>query len=175
MGEITKKDYNQVVEAILKHTLVPIPDEKEGYQIVMGEKSVNAKIKRMVSESKKSVLLILSDRMLASMFHSEILDMIIKTNSKGIEVKLRTPSKKASDYLGQIGVDSNINNNLKLTLSISEIYPISIDLVIVDESYAIIIFASYKGPGALTSDQAGLWTNHRDIVSFYKYLFERLP
>src|SRR5919198_1990001 len=94
-----KKNYQQMVEAILSTTVVPESDKKESYQIVMGENSIHAKIKRMLADAKEEVTILVTDRNLVNFYHAEITDQLIKLTTKGIRVKLRTPCKNATNYI----------------------------------------------------------------------------
>lgn len=170
-----KRHYQKMVETMLDSTFVPEPINKESYQIIMGKNAVNGKIKRMLAAPKKQVLLIVGVRMLASMFHSDILDRLTELGSNGIEVILRTPSKDVADYLGQYSNDLSVQANTpKTPVLVTKICPISVDLVIVDHCELLLLFKSYTDPGT-SNEPAGIWTNGGDLVAFCKYLFETLP
>ena len=66
---------------------------------MMGENSINSKIKRMLEEAKEDVTILVTDRNLVNFYHAEITDQLIQLTTKGIRVKLRTPCKNAKDYI----------------------------------------------------------------------------
>ncbi|HEX2557549.1 MAG TPA: helix-turn-helix domain-containing protein, partial [Nitrososphaera sp.] len=101
-----KKGYQEMVDSIVSSTVVPESDKKESYQIVMGENSINAKIKRMLADAKEEVTILVTDRNLVNFYHAEITDQLIKMTTKGIRVKLRTPCKNANEYINPEDGDS---------------------------------------------------------------------
>src|SRR4029079_11449729 len=73
-----KKGYQEMVDSIVSNTVVPESDKKESYQIVMGENSINAKIKRMLADAKEDVTILVTDRNLVNFYHAEITDQLMK-------------------------------------------------------------------------------------------------
>lgn len=171
-----KIDYQKLVDAMINESMLQEPSKRESYQIVMGKNSIEGKIKKMITEAKKQVLLIVDARVLTDMFHSEILDLLAKLGSRGIDVSLRTPSDMAEEFIRASSADSLAQSKDKQSLiSVSKICPISINLVIVDQGGVLLVFKSYRGPGNSPNESSGMWTNARDLVAFCKYLFETLP
>jgi sugar-specific transcriptional regulator TrmB len=160
-----KKDYQEMVEAILSSTIVPESDKKESYQIVMGENSINAKIKRMLAEAKEEVTILVTDRNLVNLYHAEITDQLIQLTSKGTRVKLRTPCKNANDYIStQDGDKASIS--LKTTTKV-----VPVNFVLVDNKDIILLLESNSFK---KSELCGFYTNNLSMISVFKFIFDSL-
>jgi sugar-specific transcriptional regulator TrmB len=158
-----KKDYQEMVEAILSNTVVPDSDKKESYQIVMGENSINAKIKRMLGEAKEEVTVLVTDRNLVNLYHAEITDQLIMMTSKGIRVKLRTPCKNANDY---ISTEGKTSISLKTTAKV-----VPVNFVLVDNKDLILLLESNSFK---KSDLCGFYTNNLSMISVFRFIFDNL-
>jgi sugar-specific transcriptional regulator TrmB len=158
-----KKDYQEMVEAILSSTVVPDSDKKESYQIVMGENSINAKIKRMLAEAKEEVTVLVTDRNLVNLYHAEITDQLIQMTSKGVRVKLRTPCKNANDY---ISADDKTSISLKTTAKV-----VPVNFVLVDNKDIILLLESNSFK---KSELCGFYTNNLSMISVFRFIFDNL-
>jgi HTH-type transcriptional regulator, sugar sensing transcriptional regulator len=158
-----KKDYQEMVEAILSSTVVPESDKKESYQIVMGENSINAKIKRMLAEAKEEVTVLVTDRNLVNLYHAEITDQLIQMTSKGVRVKLRTPCKNANDY---ISADDKTSISLKTTAKV-----VPVNFVLVDNKDIILLLESNSFK---KSELCGFYTNNLSMISVFRFIFDNL-
>jgi HTH-type transcriptional regulator, sugar sensing transcriptional regulator len=159
-----KKDYQHMVEAILSTTVIPESDKKESYQIVMGENSINAKIRRMLTEAKEEITVLVTDRNLVNFYHAEITDQLIQLTSKGIRVKLRTPCKNANDYISTEGRDSSIS--LKTTAKV-----VPVNFVLVDNTDIILLLESNS---MKKSELCGFYTNNLSMISVFRFIFDNL-
>lgn len=159
-----KKDYQEMVEAILSSTIVADSDKKESYQIVMGENSINAKIKRMLAEAKEEVTILVTDRNLVNLYHAEITDQLIQLTGKGIRVKLRTPCKNANDYISTDGEKASIS--LKTTAKV-----VPVNFVLVDNKDIILLLESNSFK---KSELCGFYTNNLSMISVFKFIFDNL-
>ena len=164
-----KADYQRLVDSIVSSTVVSGTDKKESYQIVIGDNSINAKIKRMLEEAKEEVTVLVTDRNLVNFYHAEITDQLIKLTSKGIHVKLRTPCKNAMDYIN--GEDeeqkqSGTSISLKTT---AEIVPVN--FVLVDNKDIILLLESQSSKKA---ELCGFYTNNMSMISIFRFIFDSL-
>jgi len=162
-----KKDYQEMVDSIICRTVVPESDKKESYQIVMGENSINAKIKRMLIEAKEEVTVLVTDRNLVNFYHAEITDQLIQLTSKGVRVKLRTPCKNANDYISAEGSDSNTTPiSLKTTAKV-----VPVNFVLVDNKDILLLLEnnSFK-----RSELCGFYTNNLSMISVFRFIFDNL-
>lgn len=160
-----KKDYQEMVEAILSSTMVPESDKKESYQIVMGENAINAKIKRMLSEAKEEVTVLVTDRNLVNLYHAEITDQLIQLTTKGIRVKLRTPCKNANDYISaEDGAKTSIS--LRTTAKV-----VPVNFVLIDNKDIILLLESNSFK---KSELCGFYTNNISMISVFRFIFDNL-
>lgn len=169
-----KKDYREMVETILSSTVLPESKKKESYQVVVGENSRNAKIKRMLAEANQEILIIVSDRALVDLYQAEITDEFESLNSKGIKIRLRTPCKNVQDYIPQASPNADSGETQTSAITITKISQIPIDFIIVDLSNIIIMFERSRGTGDNEMERVGFSTNSAALVFFFKYLFETL-
>lgn len=158
-----KKDYQEMVEAILSNTVVPDSDKKESYQIVMGENSINAKIKRMLADAKEEVTVLVTDRNLVNLYHAEITDQLIQLTSKGVRVKLRTPCKNANDYINS---EEKTSISLKTTTKV-----VPVNFVLVDNKDIILLLESNSFK---KSELCGFYTNNLSMISVFRFIFDNL-
>lgn len=164
-----KKGYQQMIDSIISNTVVQDSDKKESYQIVMGENSINSKIKRMLDEAKEEVTILVTDRNLVNFYHAEITDRMIQLTTKGIRVKLRTPCKNATDYIsaeGEDGEKSSTPISLKTTAKV-----VPVNFVLVDNKDIILLLESnsYK-----KSELCGFYTNNLSMISVFRFIFDNL-
>jgi len=160
-----KKDYQEMVEAILSSTMLPESDKKESYQIVMGENAINAKIKRMLAEAKEEVTVLVTDRNLVNLYHAEITDQLIQLTTKGIRVKLRTPCKNANDYIDSKDGDKN-SISLKTTAKV-----VPVNFVLIDNKDIILLLESNS---LKKSELCGFYTNNLSMISVFRFIFDNL-
>lgn len=162
-----KKGYQEMVDSIVSSTVVPESDKKESYQIVMGENSINAKIKRMLADAKEEVTILVTDRNLVNFYHAEITDQLIKMTTKGIRVKLRTPCKNANEYINPEDGDSGSSSiSLKTT---SKVVPVN--FVLVDNKDIILLLESNSFK---KSELCGFYTNNLSMISVFRFIFDNL-
>ena len=160
-----KKEYQEMVDTILSNTIVAESDKKESYQIVMGEHSINAKIKRMIAEAKEEVTVLVTDRNLVNLYHAEVTDQLIQLTTKGIRVKLRTPCKNAGDYVStELGEKSSIS--LKTTAKV-----VPVNFVLVDNKDIILLLESNSFK---KSELCGFYTNNLSMISVFRFIFDNL-
>jgi len=159
-----KKGYQSMIDAIVSSTVVADSDKKESYQIVMGENSINAKIKRMLTEAKQDVTVLVTDRNLVNFYHSEITDQLIQLTTKGIHVKLRTPCKNATDYIGSESDSTSIS--LKTTAK-----AVPVNFVLVDNKEIILLLESQSFK---KSELCGFYTNNLSMLSVFRFIFDSL-
>lgn len=162
-----KKGYQEMVDSIVSSTVVPESDKKESYQIVMGENSINAKIKRMLADAKEEVTILVTDRNLVNFYHAEITDQLIKMTTKGIRVKLRTPCKNANEYINpEDGESGSSSISLKTT---SKVVPVN--FVLVDNKDIILLLESNSFK---KSELCGFYTNNLSMISVFRFIFDNL-
>ena len=162
-----KKGYQEMVDSIVSNTVVPESDKKESYQIVMGENSINAKIKRMLADAKEDVTILVTDRNLVNFYHAEITDQLMKLTTKGIRVKLRTPCKNANDYINpEDGDNESPSISLKTT---SKVVPVN--FVLVDNKDIILLLESNSFK---KSELCGFYTNNLSMISVFRFIFDNL-
>lgn len=160
-----KKSYHEMVESITSQMVIPEMDKKESYQIVMGENSINAKIKKLLSEAKEEVTVLVTDRNLVNFYHAEITDQLIQLTSKGIHVKLRTPCKNASDYI-------SAENHKSTPLSVKKTEKVvPVNFVLVDNKDIILMLESNSFKKA---ESCGFYTNNLSMISVFRFIFDNL-
>jgi hypothetical protein len=130
----------------------------------MGENSINAKIKRMLTEAKQDVTVLVTDRNLVNFYHSEITDQLIQLTTKGIHVKLRTPCKNATDYIGSENDSASLS--LKTTAK-----AVPVNFVLVDNKEIILLLESQSFK---KSELCGFYTNNLSMLSVFKFIFDSL-
>jgi sugar-specific transcriptional regulator TrmB len=160
-----KKDYQEMIESITSAMMIPEIDKKESYQIVMGENSINAKIKRMLSEAKEEVTVLVTDRNLVNFYHAEITDQLIQLTTKGIRVKLRTPCKNANDY---ISAESGKSNTISVKRT-DKVVPVN--FVLIDNKDIILMLESNSFKKA---ELCGFYTNNLSMISVFRFIFDSL-
>jgi HTH-type transcriptional regulator, sugar sensing transcriptional regulator len=162
-----KKGYQEMVDSIVSSTIIPESDKKESYQIVMGENSINAKIKRMLADAKEEVTILVTDRNLVNFYHAEITDQLIKLTTKGIRVKLRTPCKNANDYINPGDGESKSSSiSLKTTTKV-----VPVNFVLVDNKDIILLLESNSFK---KSEVCGFYTNNLSMISVFRFIFDNL-
>ncbi|HJS83253.1 MAG TPA: helix-turn-helix domain-containing protein [Nitrososphaera sp.] len=165
-----KKGYQQMIDSIVSNTVIQDSDKKESYQIVMGENSINSKIKRMLEEAKEDVTILVTDRNLVNFYHAEITDKMIQLTSKGIRVKLRTPCKNATDYITAENEDGGKKATTPISLkTTAKVVPVN--FVLVDNKDIILLLESnsYK-----KSELCGFYTNNLSMISVFRFIFDNL-
>lgn len=164
-----KKGFQELVDTIVSSTVVHESDKKESYQIVMGENSINSKIKRMLADAKEEVTILVTDRNLVNFYHAEITDQLIQLTSKGIRVKLRTPCKNATDYINgenEEGRKTSSAISLKTTAKV-----VPVNFVLVDNKDIILLLESNSFK---KSELCGFYTNNLSMISVFRFIFDNL-
>ncbi|HEY7734335.1 MAG TPA: helix-turn-helix domain-containing protein [Nitrososphaera sp.] len=164
-----KKGFQELVDTIVSSTVVHESDKKESYQIVMGENSINSKIKRMLADAKEEVTILVTDRNLVNFYHAEITDQLIQLTSKGIRVKLRTPCKNATDYINgenEEGRKKSSPISLKTTEKV-----VPVNFVLVDNKDIILLLESNSFK---KSELCGFYTNNLSMISVFRFIFDNL-
>jgi hypothetical protein len=133
-------------------------EDKERYNVVMGENAINARIGRMLAEAKEEVQILVTDRNLVNFYHAGITDQFIQLTAKGVYVNLRTPCKNVGDYISAGDV------KLKTT---EKMVPTS--FVIVDGRDLMILLESQPFK---KSEQCCFYTNNLSLVSVFRFLFD---
>lgn len=165
-----KKGYQEMVEAIVSSTVVLDSDKKESYQIVMGENSINSKIKRMLADAKEEVTILVTDRNLVNFYHAEITDQMIQLTRKGIRVKLRTPCKNATDYITAEGEEGGKGGPSPISLkTTAKVVPVN--FVLVDNKDIILLLESNSFK---KSELCGFYTNNLSMISVFRFIFDNL-
>lgn len=178
-----KNEMKLIVESILSNTVTSDTERKEAYQIVMGENSINAKIKRMLADAKEEVTVLVTDRNLVNFYHAEITDQLMKMTAKGIHVKLRTPHKDpmkliAGEEEGEEGSDggrearseaASQEISLKTTAKI-----VPVNFVLVDNRDIILLLESQSQSAGRKSEQCGFYTNNMSMIAIFRFIFENL-
>jgi sugar-specific transcriptional regulator TrmB len=165
-----KTGYQQMIDSIVSNTVIQDSDKKESYQIVMGENSINSKIKRMLEDAKEDVTILVTDRNLVNFYHAEITDKMIQLTSKGIRVKLRTPCKNATDYITAENEDGGKSTSTPISLkTTAKVVPVN--FVLVDNKDIILLLESnsYK-----KSELCGFYTNNLSMISVFRFIFDNL-
>jgi len=164
-----KKSYQEMVESIVNSTVVAESDKKESYQIVMGENSINAKIKRMLAEAKEEVTILVTDRNLVNFYHAEITDQLIQLTTKGVHVKLRTPCKNANEYITSEDSERGKGGNSISLKTTAKVVPVN--FVLVDKKDIILLLESNS---LKKSELCGFYTNNLSMISVFRFIFDNL-
>lgn len=159
--ESKKKDYMTMLDALVSNKVVR-QEEKERYNVVMGENAINAKITRMLAEAKEDALVLLTDRNMVNFYHAGITDQLMELTTKGVYVKMRTPCKNPDEYLTG-------HNDQVLCNVTKKAVPAS--FVLVDGKEIIVILESQS---MKKSEVCGFYTNNLALVSVFKFLFENV-
>jgi sugar-specific transcriptional regulator TrmB len=164
-----KKGFQELVDTIVSSTVVHESDKKESYQIVMGENSINSKIKRMLAEAKEEVTILVTDRNLVNFYHAEITDQLIQLTSKGIRVKLRTPCKNATDYINGENEEGRKGSSAISLKTTAKVVPVN--FVLVDNKDIILLLESNSFK---KSELCGFYTNNLSMISVFRFIFDNL-
>ena len=154
-----KKEYLSMFNALVGHKMIR-QEDKQRYNVVMGENAVNAKIGRMLADTKDEALVMLTDRNMVNFYHAGITDQLMELTTKGVYVKLRTPCKNPEEYMVNKGKQLLCN-------TISKAVPAS--FVLVDGKEIIVIL---EGQSTKKSEVCGFYTNNASLVSVFKFLFD---
>lgn len=164
-----KKGFQELVDTIVSNTVVHESDKKESYQIVMGENSINSKIKRMLADAKEEVTILVTDRNLVNFYHAEITDQLIQLTSKGIRVKLRTPCKNATDYINGENEEGRKGSSAISLKTTAKVVPVN--FVLVDNKDIILLLESNSFK---KSELCGFYTNNLSMISVFRFIFDNL-
>lgn len=157
-----KQEYQQVVDRVANNMVAPCSEEKESYQVIMGENSINAKVKRMLASAKEEITVLVTERNLINFFRAEIIDFLIQTATKGMRVKLLTPCKNAVYYL------TNDNGEVSTSVSLKVLSnDVPINFVLVDNKEIVVLLES----PTKKQDLGGFYTNNTSLVSAFGFIF----
>jgi sugar-specific transcriptional regulator TrmB len=159
--ESKKKEYMGMLDALVSNKVVK-QEEKERYNVVMGENAINAKITRMLADAKEEAMVLLTDRNMVNFYHAGITDQLMELTTNGVYVKLRTPCKNPDEYMAG-------HNNQVLCNVTKKAVPAS--FVLVDGKEIIVILESHP---TKKSEVCGFYTNNLALVSVFKFLFENV-
>jgi sugar-specific transcriptional regulator TrmB len=161
-GVIEKKDeYHNMIESITSRMVIPAGEDKESYQVVTGADAINAKLGRMLADAKEEVLLSLSMKALACLYHGGVLDMIMESSrSAGIPVRIQAACANLREYIDSPGPSVSAE-------TIKDAMPAS--FVIFDDSEIVVL---HENSGKST-EMSGFYTNNRAMVSSFKLLFAK--
>lgn len=157
-----KQEYQQVVDRVANTFAIPSSEEKENYQVIMGENSINAKVKRMVANAKAEIIVLVNERSLVNFFRAEIIDSLIETAEKGLRVKLLTPCKNAVYYI------TNDNGEVCTSVSLKVVSnELPLNFVLVDNKEIVVLLES----PTKKQDLGGFYTNNASLVSAFGFIF----
>jgi len=157
-----KQEYQQVVDRVANSIVTPCSEEKESYQVIMGENAINAKVKRMLANAKEDIIVLITERNLINFYRAEIIDFLIQTATKGMRVKLLTPCKNAVYYL------TNDNGEVSTSVSLKVLSnDVPINFVLVDNKEIVVLL---ENP-AKKQDLGGFYTNNTSLVSAFGFIF----
>lgn len=166
-----KNDYQGMVEKIASTTSISESDRKESYQIVMGENSINAKVKRMLENAKEEVTIMVTDRNLVNFYHAGITDDFIKLTSKGIHVNMRTPCKNASDYIGGEESELGADKETSASFSLKTTKPAPINFILVDNKEIILLLENMSSK---KREVCGFYTSNLSMITVFRFVFDNL-
>jgi hypothetical protein len=138
-----------------------VSNKKDCYQVVVGEDSINAKVKRILASAQGEVTLLLTRKGLVSFYHAEITDMLTQLSLKGVQVKLKTSCKNAHDYL---------NNQCITAMTLASAVPLS--FILIDNKEMILLLENENA--SLKKDEAGFYTNSSSMARVFKFIFDNI-
>lgn len=154
-----KKRCQEKLDKIIKVTK---PTRQENSYQVLNEESLYSRIKSMLGEVSTKVTIYLSQKMLVKFYHAEIADMLIALSKRGVNVRIRTESKKTVE--GYEGLDNE-------AFSFNVFSPLPVNFIIFDDNRMIIISEEDKEG---IHDLTGFYTNKSALISTFDYLFGRM-
>jgi sugar-specific transcriptional regulator TrmB len=155
----TKRDCQDKLDRISKITSEFEDMEANQYQILSAE-SIMTRLKRSISTAEQEVDAFFTQKMLSTLYHSEITDDLLKLTQNKVSVRLKMPETQSKIDLGEAG-------SKLLALNIAA--PIPLNFVIFDEKEMLIIIEA-KDPKNLS----GFYTNNEAMIGTFLYLFERM-
>jgi sugar-specific transcriptional regulator TrmB len=157
-----KQEYQQVVDRVANTMVAPSSETKDSYQVIMGENSINAKVKRMLANAKEEIIILITERNLVNFYRAEIIDFLIETATKGMRVKLLTPCKNAVYYL------TNDNGEVSTSVSLKVLTNyVPLNFVLVDNKEIVVLLESPMKK----QDLGGFYTNNASLVSAFGFIF----
>ena len=157
-----KQEYQQVVDRVANNMVTSSAETKDSYQVIMGENSINAKVKRMLANAKEEITILVAERNLINFYRAEIIDFLIETATKGIRVKLLTPCKNAVYYL--TNDDGEVSTSVSLKVLSNDV---PINFVLVDNKEIVVLLES----PTKKQDLGGFYTNNTSLVSAFGFIF----
>lgn len=156
-----KKEYMSMFEALVNNKVIK-QEDRQRYNVIMGENAINAKITKMLADAKEDVLVLLTDRNMATFYHAGITDQMMELTAKNVYVKLRTPCKNPEEYITS-------QKNQMLCNVTKQTVPAS--FVLVDGKEIIVIL---EGQSVRKAELCAFYTNNLSLVSVFKFLFENV-
>jgi sugar-specific transcriptional regulator TrmB len=160
--ESKKQDYQSMLDALISNRVVRNED-RERFNVVMGENAITAKISKMLADARKEVTVLATDRNLVNFYHGGIADQLIELTTKGIKVKLGTPSKNPASFLSP-----EEKSTIAFTTT-DKAVPAS--FVMIDGSEVIIILETQP---FRKSELCGFYTNNQSLVAVFRCLFDNI-
>lgn len=159
-----REKHDEVINRIVEGMVVPSHEYSESYQVVMGEDSVNMRVKKMIEEAREDVTMLLSDRNLVRLYHAGVIDALAALN--GVQIRIQTSCKNANEYLQHCRKGLKNNGGEPMARSVSEVQS---NFVMVDRK-KIMILDEDK-----TSRQRtyGFYTNNRALVDAFLFIFKK--
>lgn len=157
-----KQEYQQVVDRVANNMVTSSAETKDSYQVIMGENSINAKVKRMLANAKEEITILVAERNLINFYRAEIIDFLIETATKGMRVKLLTPCKNAVYYL--TNDDGEVSTSVSLKVLSNDV---PINFVLVDNKEIVVLLES----PTKKQDLGGFYTNNTSLVSAFGFIF----
>lgn len=162
----TKEEYQDKIRKIIDSKVAASDDGKENYQVIVGEDALNAKIQRMLSVTKKRVIMVASDKMLVNLYHAGVLDRLKELHKAGATIRLLATSAKAREFIKLNDSESMKKFDVDLISN-----DLATNYIVVDGSDAFIVPEKPE----LDRRVRGFYTNSQSMVSILTTLFDRLP
>lgn len=156
------EEYHSMIGNITSKMALPTDESKESYQVVTGGDAINAKLSRMLADAKEEVLLSLSMKSLASLYHGGVLDLIMDSSrNNGLRVRIQAACANLREYIDSPGPSV-------LAETVKDVMPAS--YVVVDGNEIVVIHESSAGKN---SEVSGFYTNNKAMVSSFELLFAK--
>lgn len=165
-----KEEYEDIINKIVDQMVVPEDADKESYQVVIGEDSIYAKIKRMLADVREEAILLVSEKNFINLYHAEITDVLQELAGKGVRVKIQTPCKTASEYMNESG--GGKHNSLSIKIIPSDDIPVS--FVLLDKKEVILLLENKSAGVNKKQEPCGFYTNNQSMVTVFKFLYDRV-
>jgi len=138
-------------------------ERREVFQILEGEEQVNLKADELINNSKKEVLLYVSEQDIANFYHSSLLDKLERISKKNVNAQLMTNySPKSRFFIDQLKLK-------KVKCSPSDVSELA-TFLLADDEQLLLLIRKNNGKKRL----AALWTNYDAFIKALKTLFLEL-